>query len=213
MKSKEPPKTNLDDLIRKIKSEGIEEAERKSDEIVKDARITASKILDKARQEAEAIIEEAEEGIRKREDSSKIALGQAARDIILNIRASLTEIFNSLIKKEYQQVLTGKTLETVLIKLIEGWQENGMGDTDIELLVGESDRDVLFEGFLSKLNEEIKSGIELNTHPDIEGGFRVGMKDNHVYYDFTDEGIANVLAEYLNPKFYNFIESLIKDIK
>jgi len=88
-----------------------------------------------------------------------------------------------------------------------------MGDTDIELLVGESDRDVLFEGFLSKLNEEIKSGIELNTHPDIEGGFRVGMKDNHVYYDFTDEGIANVLAEYLNPKFYNFIESLIKDIK
>jgi hypothetical protein len=39
------------------------------------------------------------------------------------------------------------------------------------------------------------------------------MKDNHVYYDFTDEGIANVLAEYLNPKFYNFIESLIKDIK
>ena len=213
MKSKEPPKTNLDDLIRKIKSEGIEEAERKSDEIVKDARITASKILDKARQEAEAIIEEAEEGIRKREDSSKIALGQAARDIILNIRASLTEIFNSRIKKEYQQVLTGKTLETVLIKLIEGWQENGMGDTDIELLVGESDRDVLFEGFLSKLNEEIKSGIELNTHPDIEGGFRVGMKDNHVYYDFTDEGIANVLAEYLNPKFYNFIESLIKDIK
>ena len=213
MKSKEPPKTNLDDLIRKIKSEGIEEAERKSDEIVKDARITASKILDKARQEAEAIIEEAEEGIRKREDSSKIALGQAARDIIINIRASLTEIFNSLIKKEYQQVLTGKTLETVLIKLIEGWQENGMGDTDIELLVGESDRDVLFEGFLSKLNEEIKSGIELNTHPDIEGGFRVGMKDNHVYYDFTDEGIANVLAEYLNPKFYNFIESLIKDIK
>ena len=213
MKSKEPPKTNLDDLIRKIKSEGIEEAERKSDEIVKDARITASKILDKARQEAEAIIEEAEEGIRKREDSSKIALGQAARDIILNIRASLTEIFNSLIKKEYQQVLTGKTLETVLIKLIEGWQENGMGDTDIELLVGESDRDVLFEGFLSKLNEEIKSGIELNTHPDIEGGFRVGMKDNHVYYDFTDEGIANVLAEYLNPRFYDFIESLVKDTK
>ena len=210
MKSEEPPKTNLDDLIQKIKSEGIEEAERKSEEIIKDARLAASEILNKATQDAEAIIEEAEEGIRKREDSSKIALEQAARDIILNIRTSLTETFNSLIKREYQQVLSGKTLETVLIKLIEGWQENGMGDTNIELLISESDRDALFEGFLSKLNEEIKTGIELKTHPDIEGGFRVGMKDNHVYYDFTDEGIANVLAEYLNPRFYNFIDSLKK---
>lgn len=213
MKSEEHSKTNLDDLIQKIKAEGIEEAERKSEEIIKDARQVASEILNKAKQDAAAIIEEAEKGIRKREDSSKIALEQAARDIILNIRTSLTEIFNLLIKKEYQNVLSGKTLETILIKLVEGWQKNEMRDTDIELFLSESDRDKLFEGFLSKLKEEIKSGIELKTHPDIEAGFRVGMKNNHVYYDFTDEGIADVLAEYLNPRFYSFIDSLKKDTK
>ncbi len=210
MKSEENSKTNLNDLIQKIKSEGIEEAESKSEEIIRDSRLAASEILHKARQEAASITEEAEESIKKKERFSKTALEQAARDIILNIRTSLTEIFNSLIKKEYQTVLSGTTLETVLVKLIEGWQKNEMGDTDIELLLSESDRDTLFEGFLSKLKEEIKSGIELKVHPDIEGGFRIGMKDSHVYYDFTDEAIADVLAEYLNPRFYDFIDSLKK---
>ena len=213
MKSEENTNTNLNDLIQKIKSEGIEEAESKSEEIIKEARLAASEILHKARQEAASITEEADENIRKKEGISKMALEQAARDIILSIRTSLTGIFNSLIKKEYQNVLSGKTLETVLVKIIEGWQKNEMGDADIELILSESDRDTLFEGFLSKLKEEIKSGIELKVHPDIEGGFRVGMKDRHVYYDFTDEAIADVLAEYLNPRFYDFIDSLKKNIQ
>lgn len=213
MKTSESSKTNLDDLIQKIKDEGIGEAERKSEKIIKEARLAASEILHKAGLDAAAIIKEAEERIRKKEGISKIALEQAARDIILSIRRSLTEIFNSLIKREYQSVLSGKVLKTVLVKLIEGWQKNDMGDTNIELLLSESDRDTLFEGFLSKLKEELKSGIELKIHPDIEGGFRIGVKDSHVYYDFTDEGIADVLAEYLNPRFYDFIDSLIKDIQ
>ena len=213
MKSEENSKTNLDALIQKIKSEGIGEAERKSEEIIKEARLAASEILNKARHDAAYIIEEAEESIKTKESISKMALEQAARDIILSILASLTEIFNSLIKREYQDILSGKTLETVLVKLIEGWQKNEMGDTDIELLLSESDRDTLFEGFLSKLKEEIKSGIELKVHPDIEAGFRIGMKGSHVYYDFTDEGITGVLAEYLNPRLYDFIDSLKKDIQ
>ncbi len=40
MKTPESSKTNLDDLIQKIKSEGLEEAERKSEEIITAARLT-----------------------------------------------------------------------------------------------------------------------------------------------------------------------------
>ena len=213
MKTLESSNTNLNDLIQKIKSEGIEEAEKESEEIIKEARLTVSKILDNARQDAEAIIKKAEEEVRKREGIGKMALEQAARDIILSIRTSLTEIFDSLIKREYQTVLSGKTLETVLIKLIEGWQKDEMGELNIELLLSESDRNALLEGFLSKLNEEIKTGIELKAHPNIEKGFRVGVKGSHVYHDFTDEGLAEVLAEYLNPRFYKFIDSLKKSVK
>ncbi|OHC04075.1 MAG: hypothetical protein A3H23_00965 [Planctomycetes bacterium RIFCSPLOWO2_12_FULL_40_19] len=213
MKIPENSNTNLNDIIQKIKAEGIEEAERRSEEIIKEARLTASKILNKAGLDAEAITKEAEEEIRKKEGIGKMALEQAARDIILSIQTSLTEIFDSLIKREYQTVLSGKTLEAILIKLIKGWKKDEMGELNIELLLSESDRNALLEGFLSKLNEEIKTGIELKAHPNIEKGFRVGVKGSHVYHDFTDEGLAEVLAEYLNPRFYKFIDSLKKSVK
>jgi len=96
MKTPENSKTNLSDLIQKIKSEGIEKAERKSEEIIKEARLAASEILNKARHNAASITEEAEESIRKKESISKIALEQAARDIILSIRTSITNLNTSI---------------------------------------------------------------------------------------------------------------------
>ena len=71
MKSEESSNTNLDDLIQKIKSEGIEEAERKSEEIIKEAKLTASEILNKAGPDAEAITREAEEEMGKKEGISR----------------------------------------------------------------------------------------------------------------------------------------------
>jgi len=210
MKAPENSNTNLNDLIQKIKSEGIQEAEKKSEEIVKEAKLTAAKILNAAWHNANAITGKAEEEVRMKERMSKTALEQAARDIILRIRESLTEIFDSLMKRDFQDVLSGKTLEAVLMKLIEGWQRDKSGDLNLELFLNESDRKNLLEGFLSRLQDEIRAGIELKVHPNIERGFRIGMKGSHVSYDFTDEGIAEVLSEYLNPKFYKFLDSLRK---
>ena len=39
------------------------------------------------------------------------------------------------------------------------------------------------------------------------------MKGSHVYHDFTDEGIAEVLAEYLNPRFLQFYRFSEKEYK
>lgn len=208
MKIPEKSDINLHDIIQKIKSEGIQEAEKKSEEIIKEAKITASQILNQAWHKAAEISEKAEEEIKQKERMSKTALEQAARDIILSIRKSLTIVFDSLMKREFQNVLTGKTLEAVLIKMIEGWQRDKSGHVNLELFLCKSDRNMLLEGFLSRLQNEIKGGIELHIHPNVERGFRIGVKGSHVTYDFTDEGITDVLSEYLNPRLYAFIDSL-----
>jgi V/A-type H+-transporting ATPase subunit E len=53
---------------------------------------------------------------------------------------------------------------------------------------------------LSRLVEELKKGFELKPLPTLEAGFRIGLKDGSAYYDFSDQGIAEILAEYLNPR-------------
>jgi V/A-type H+-transporting ATPase subunit E len=53
---------------------------------------------------------------------------------------------------------------------------------------------------------ELQKGVELKPFPEIEAGFRIAMKDGSAYYNFTDRGIAEILAEYLNPKIAEIVQ-------
>ena len=95
MKTPKTSKTNLDDLIQKIKSEGVEEAERKSEEIITAARHTASKILDKAALDAEAIAKEAEEEIEDPGAAQSSPADEATGGINLDFK-SITAAWSAL---------------------------------------------------------------------------------------------------------------------
>lgn len=56
------------------------------------------------------------------------------------------------------------------------------------------------------LQSEFKKGIVIKPVEIIRVGFRIGEKDGNVHYDFTPEGIAEILREYLNPRFARFLE-------
>jgi|GEM_PF-141346 len=194
------PETDLHGIIQRIKEEGLEEARKRSDEITKEGEKKTHEILEQARREAKEIIREAGEEAKKREEIGRKALDQAARDLILYIKESIVDTFNSILREECRNVLSGKTLITILLHLIEGWKEDTGGHANLEVLLSEKDLKELFDFSISKLKKSIKEGMEINAHPRIEAGFHVGIKGNNFYYDFTDEGVAEVLAAYLNPK-------------
>ncbi len=209
MEIKNVTEANLDDLIKKIKKDGINEANKKAEEIVKEAESKAANILEDAQKEARRILDESEKEIIKKEEVSKKAIEQAVRDSIISIRNYIVDLFDELIKEDSIKVLSGKTLESVLIKAIDAFCRND--NPEIEVFLSESDRDELLDYFLQRFRNKIKCGIELKVHPKIESGFRIGKKGDHIYYDFTDEGIAYFIAEYLNPRFYSLIDSVKKD--
>ncbi len=208
MKRPETQTINLNNLIQQIQSEGIQAAEKKSDEIIQKTKEKASLIIADAKKKAQAILQETEEEIRKRERISNKAIELAARDLALNIHQSLIRQFESLIKKECRQSMSGNHLKDLLAKFIEAWTKNRDQDLNLEIFCSEGERDALFENFLSRFQEELQEGIELKFHPDIEAGFRIGFKEENLYYDFTDKTIADALAEYLSPKIRNLFGQL-----
>jgi V/A-type H+-transporting ATPase subunit E len=58
------------------------------------------------------------------------------------------------------------------------------------------------------LSEELKKGVVLKPVAHIDAGFRVGEKNGSAYYDFTAGGVAEILAEYLNPRLAEIMKSL-----
>ena len=59
----------------------------------------------------------------------------------------------------------------------------------------------------SGLKDTLKNDFEIKVSNRINKGFRIGIKDEDVYYDFTDESIASSLLEFLNPTLQKLVKS------
>ncbi len=73
----------IKELIEKIRSEGVRAGEDKAKAIELDALKRARQITADAEAEAKRILSEARESIARSEESSRSALKQAARDVII----------------------------------------------------------------------------------------------------------------------------------
>ncbi|UCD54678.1 MAG: hypothetical protein JSV93_03915 [Candidatus Omnitrophota bacterium] len=186
----------LNNLIDKIKREGVEEAEKEAGELVSDAQGKARQIINTAESEKADIIKQAEGEIRNFRKNAEKAVKQAARDALLNLRERVNEFFVRMVKDKISGELTPEVLKEVIIKAIANFRKDGT--SDIEVLVSKKDRDELQKSLFKALAKDIK--LTLTGAPGIEKGFRIGEKGKDSYFDFTGEAIAESFTRYLNPK-------------
>ena len=196
----------LKELIEKIKNEGVKSAEQQAEEIIKKAESEANSIIQKAKKESETIISNAKDESEKFTQSSKEALKQAGRDLILKVESELTKIFDSIIQKETESLLKGSNLEQAVLSVFKSWK----GSTDnLNILLSEEDSKLIEASLFSKLKDLLKNEIEIKPFSNINSGFRVGEKDGSAYFNFTSEGIAELIAEFLNPKLKDIVKEAV----
>lgn len=185
----------LKELIEKIKTDGVKTAEDKSSEILRNAEVKSAEIIDNANKEAKKIKEEAEAEAARTEQSGKEALKQAGRDLIIDIKGQIGDLFTSLIKAGTSESLSGKALAEGIASIMKNWK----GDlADLSVLVSEKQLAEIDKELKSKLAAEIKSGLNFAPYKGAAAGFRVSEKDGKAFYDFTDEVLAEYLSRYLN---------------
>lgn len=195
----------LKELIETIKKEGVQSADEQAAEIIKKAEQQSSEILDKAQRESDRIIAKAKEDAERAEQAGRDALKQAGRDLLLNLRASITQIFDTLLKQETGAALHGKLLEEAIVALMKAWNGEELGQLEVALPA--SDLSELESSLRTRLAEQMKKGLEIKPTPNSKAGFLVTEKDGNAYYDFSAEGIAEVLSEYLSPRLGELIRS------
>ncbi len=194
----------LDSLIQKIKEEGVQEAKRRSEDIVSRAERDARAIIEDAQKTKEAIVQKGQREAANLKKNGEEALRQASRDVLLSLRQKITELFDRIIKSKVSEQLSPESLKKIIIKVIENFRkEEGLG---IEILLSEQDKKALEDVFLKALKDELRKGVTLKVSAGIERGFRVGEKGKNFYYDFTDEAIAEVFKVYLNPKIAEILD-------
>ncbi len=198
----------LQELIETIKNEGIAEADRQAAEIVAEAEKRAAGIVEKAEAEAGRLTAEAKREISRSEQASRDALAQAGRDLMLNLRGRILQLFDAVLAGAVEEGLRQKGLEDSITALVRAWAEKGSGDMTI--LLPEADRDRIEKTLQARLGAELRRGVVLRPVAGIEAGFRIAEKDGAAYYDFTARGLAEMLSEYLNPRLAEILEKAVQ---
>jgi len=188
----------LKELIEKIKIEGVKSAEERAAEIVAGAEKRASQLVEAARREAEQIVGQAKEEAARSERSGREALKQAARDLLLNLRGSITRVFTALVEAETTKVYDGKALEEAIVAVMKSW--DGSELKELAVLLPEDKLKTLEGGLRARLSDELKKGLEIRPSAAARAGFVVSEKSGNAYYNFTSQAIAEVLSDYLNPR-------------
>ncbi len=191
--------SQLQNLIEKIKTDGVDEAKKQADTIVTEAQSQAQTIISDAKKQASQIIEDAKSEAARTEEAGTKALEQAGRNLILSLKKEISDLLDLVLKNEVKATLSGKPMLDILNKIAENWNEEKSG-SGLEIILSKEDCDTLTSGAIADLQKKITSGVKLTPSDSVEAGFRIGQKDGNVFYDFTEEGIAEIMGQYLNPK-------------
>jgi len=90
----------IQELIDKIKNEGIQAAETKAQDIEAQAHKRAEGIIAQAQKEAARIVSEAKIESQKTKDVVEAALKQSSRDMLLRLRKEITKILESIVLQD-----------------------------------------------------------------------------------------------------------------
>jgi vacuolar-type H+-ATPase subunit E/Vma4 len=195
----------VQELIDKIKSEGIEAAEARGEEIRQEAQEQAEAIVAKARREAEQQFAEARARQEKLEAATRAALEQSARDMLLRLRQNILGILDGILKEDLRASLTPEVLARVIETVAREYLKDRPA-AGVTVALGEKDLKALQEGALKKLQDALKQPLTLRSSEHIRKGFTISFDEGKSSFDFTDESLAGFLGQSLS----DFVAGIVK---
>ncbi len=192
--------TKLQDLTEKIFNEGVQKAREEADTIIDEARQKAKEIEDEARQKAEKTIADAEKKGReiKRhvEAEMKMALDQSVAALKQDISKMVTmEAIEPPMKELFSDK---KYLSNLVVRVIDGWIKKE--SLDLALILPEADREEMESYFKNQLAHHLNKGLQLSFAKNVKSGFKIGPADGSYLISFTEQDFNNFFKAYLRPK-------------
>lgn len=200
----------LQEIIDKIKTDGVNTAEAKAKQIVEEAESRARDIIEKARTEANKIVSDGKAEAERFEKASISSIEQAGRNTLLSFKVGVTDALSNLVKTETAKAYDASVLKTLIPETVKACAKNA-GEDNLSVVLSEKDCQSLQGSLVAAFKEQLGSEIEIKTSSDIAHGFRVGMKDGSAYYDFSGEAVATIFSNYLNPRVAEILNSVVKD--
>lgn len=185
---------DLQQLLEKINTDGVEKAKAEGAKIVSNAEAKAKLTLETAKQEASLLVAQAQQEASSYERRAEESIRQAARDTLLNLEKSITTLLTNLLLKEVTATLQSETLVPQLVcDAVHAYLHTKGG---MEVVVAEK----WVQTLQAKLVAEASQGVKIITDPQAGMGFKIRLANGRIEHDFTANAITEALAKQLRPQ-------------
>ncbi len=219
--------SGVEALIDRLRNEGVAAGQQAAAELVAAAEQRAGLIRAEAEARATQIVEAARRKAEAERQGGEDALRIAMRDTVLRLKAQLADRFSDevkrLISKQLQQeaflerlilevagraraeagVDNGTPVQVVLPRSLVGLDE--LRRNPLELREGS-----LSHFVLSIAGNILADGVSFTVGEDDAQGIRLYLRDQDVHIDLTDDKVANLLLQHLQPRFRAILEGTVK---
>ena len=222
-----PPASGVDALIAKLRDEGVSAGRSEAEKIVAEAHARAKQIVDKAKAEAKQHLAAAQKEGDAYQSAGQEAVKTAMRDTVLDMKAQLMQRFSADVKRLASEELgKDETLKQMILELVgRAREDTGLAEAEeIEVILPEKAAGLeelrknpaeLQKGratryVLGLTDEMLREGVTFSASEDIESGVRIRVVEGNITIDLTDEAIAALLLQHLQPRFRAVLEGIVK---
>ena len=189
----------LQELIDKIKKDGVATAEQQASKIIEEAEKKAAAIIEDAQKKSDELVTNSKAEIARLQKASDDAVTQACRNMLLGFRDSLVSELDSFVQSECAKAYSADMLKTLVPETVKAWCKNSDA-SELSVLLSEKDCKELEGEFKTALKAELSKGMEVKADKTLSAGFRIGVNNGAAYYDYSAEAVADLFTAYLNPR-------------
>lgn len=185
-------------LLEKIHSEGIVKAQQERDTILNSAREEAEKIIKEAKAKAASFSAKAKADAEADQKKAADAIRQAARDAVIALRADLLAKLKAVTHECIGEAMTPEVMKQIILEMAKTYGQDQ--NASMELLLPKKEQETAASYLKQELLASLKTKPLIQLTNEFNSGLQIAFKDNDVFFDFSDDALAEVLCKFVGTK-------------
>lgn len=195
----------LQSLLEKIQNDGIRKAETERDAIIAEAKAKAEEIIKNAEEKAKSLRDAAEAEAALTSQRAESSIRQAARDIVLKLKAELEERLRRTVSASAKAAMTPEFMAELIRELAKDFAKDP--DAKITILSSERDAEALAAAVKDTLGGSFRNTPQIFADAAVKGGMQISFNNDEVFFDFSTEAVTALVGGYAGEKLARILEN------
>ena len=194
----------VQELVHRLRDEGVQAGKQEAEQILKEARDNAAAILTEANAEADKILRQAHIKNEAEKVHAQESLKIAVRDTEIELQRGLEKAFMSHVKRLVsKEVRDEEFLRQLLLTIVGSAAENIPQDQAVDVLMPEQVfQSEALKNFVRRgTSEMLREGVDLKPSSELSGGIQLKLADEDVLFDFSENALSDLILKHLLPRY------------